>query len=252
MATKKKAAKLVPKKPAAKKITKKSAPKLSPISKVKGKLSKVAPKKTAPKLTKPTPKASAKKLTVKPKVVLSKPPKLVQRPLSKVGAKPAPKAAAAKKNAGATKPKKHKDPSLDYRMLRKYTAPALEKLVEDVAGIRATIKSDGGDSPLAAWELIDFLKASENVIPEWKLKKMPPPDGKPRKKGRPSKEDLAARAGAVKPLQKNQAAAAIAKVRAVAAKAGVPAKLSGPGFKPVTNGVAKPRPVIKLVRPAAN
>jgi len=241
MAAKKKAAKPVAKKLAAKKIVKKSAPKLSPISKIKGKLKKPATKKLAPK--KAVAKAPVKKLApkgkpvVKPKIVL-KPPKLAQKPVTQLGAKPVAKKAKAK------------DPTTDYRNLRKYTHLKLGELAADVTGIRATIGSDGGDAPLAAWELIDFLKASESIIPEWKQKKMPAPDGKPRKRGRPSKADLAAREGAVKPLQGNQAAAAIAKVKANAVKAGirpaapvVAAPKVVPGA-PVVNGVKK---IFKLV-----
>jgi hypothetical protein len=41
--------------------------------------------------------------------------------------------------------------------------------------------------PLTADELITYLEALEQEMPEWRLKRGPTPDGKPRKRGRPRK-----------------------------------------------------------------
>lgn len=249
MATiKKKAAKPVPKKAPAKAVKKKTI-------KAKAVIKTLKSKPTAKKL-KPKAAASRKGL-IKPRQPKGPPVKklapkgkpAVKKPIVKPAA---PKVAAAKpKTPGKTKPQK--DPTTDYRNLRKYTHLKLTEIAENVSGIRAAIGSEGGDAPLAAWELLDFLKEQENVIPEWKAKKLPPPDGKPRKRGRPSKKDIEAKAGQVKPLASKAAAkSALDKVKKMGKPAAQPA--AAPVVKPaiklgLANGAG--RPVIKLVRQPA-
>ena len=79
------------------------------------------------------------------------------------------------------------DRASDYRRCRKYTAFRLAELARDGAPeLRAAIGSTA-TGPLLASELVTFLFAQEQTIPAWKLKKLPPLDGVPRKRGRPRK-----------------------------------------------------------------
>lgn len=228
----KKLAKPAAKKPAPRKLTKKAV--VKPVKKL-GKKHTPAAVARASQLKKPAPKAKApvKKLSA-PKKAAKKviaAPKKLSKPAPVVVKKHEPSAAArkimgmsAKKPtpvARASKPKAKpiKDPTKDYRNLRKYTHVKLAEIAENVVEIRATIKSAGGEAPLAAWELLDYLKGQEGLISEWKAKKLPPADGKPRKRGRPSKADLEARAAKPKVLQtKGQAVIALDKVKALGAK----------------------------------
>jgi hypothetical protein len=75
-----------------------------------------------------------------------------------------------------------------YRKRRKYTVAMLaEHLTEEAAArIRDGICSTA-EGRLFADELVAFLRTQEAVTPEWKLKRMPPPDGIPRRRGRPPK-----------------------------------------------------------------
>ena len=79
------------------------------------------------------------------------------------------------------------DRASDYRKSRKYTAFRLAELARDcVSEVRDAIGSTA-TGPLLASELVTFLLAQEQTIPAWKLKKLPPLDGVPRKRGRPRK-----------------------------------------------------------------
>lgn len=244
--------KKVTKKPAPRKLTpKKPAAKKASLQKRQVTVKRAAVKKvTAKKLT---PKKAPMKLAPKKLAVAAKPAVKKHEPSAaarKIMGMPIKKMAAARPTAAVRKPipkaaAAAKDPTKDYRNLRKYTHLKLEEIAQSVAEIRATIKSDGGDAPLAAWELTTYLAAIEIIVPDWKLKKLPAPDGKPRKRGRPSKADIAARSGAPMVLQtKAQATTAMAKVKTFVAKAGVPS-LASPN---ITTGAALPvRPLLKLV-----
>ena len=232
-----------PAKKAAPKLVKKSAPKkLVKKPAAKAPVRKLAPKPAAKPKTPAPKKAQVKKLAAPKKAAKAViAPKKLAKPVVKLAAKkPTPVQRATPPKATPAK-----DPTKDYRNLRKYTHLKLEEIAQSVAEIRATIKSDGGDAPLAAWELTTYLAAIEIIVPDWKLKKLPAPDGKPRKRGRPSKADIAARSGAPMVLQtKAQATTAMAKVKTFVAKAGVPS-LASPN---ITTGAALPvRPLLKLV-----
>lgn len=75
-----------------------------------------------------------------------------------------------------------------YRKRRKYTVLTLSEHVtaEGASRLRDAIGSST-EGPLLASELIAFLRTQEAIIPEWKRKRLPPPDGVPRKRGRPRK-----------------------------------------------------------------
>lgn len=76
-----------------------------------------------------------------------------------------------------------------YRRRRKYTVQRLEEFETDerVAAVRQAIGSSQ-EGPLTVAEQNRFLRAQEVVVPEWKLRRLPPPDGVPRKRGRPRKQ----------------------------------------------------------------
>jgi hypothetical protein len=76
-----------------------------------------------------------------------------------------------------------------YRRRRKYTVPKLAEFGTDerTAEVRHAIGSTS-DGPLTVGELVSFLRAQENVTPEWRLRRLPSPDGMPRKRGRPRKQ----------------------------------------------------------------
>ncbi len=76
-----------------------------------------------------------------------------------------------------------------YRRRRKYTVSKLAEFGtnERTAEVRHAIGS-ASDGPLTVGELVSFLRAQETVTPEWNLRRLPPPDGVPRKRGRPRKQ----------------------------------------------------------------
>jgi hypothetical protein len=145
------------------------------------------------------------------RMVLKKP----ALPAPKV-ALPAPKKAAALPPPAAKKvaaPAPAAEATGDYRKARKYTAASLLSLFtsKPVGELRARIsKTPEGLPGLSLKEAIGYLQAIESDIPDWKAKRGPTPDGKPRRKGRPPKNAPAA----VLPPPKTDAAATLAKAAA--------------------------------------
>jgi hypothetical protein len=213
----KKVIKLPAKKPAAKKVV---ARKLAIKLPAKKPAAKVVARKLAIKL--PAKKPAAK-------VVARKAP-LARRPQAKVAAKPIAKP-AAKKSALA-------EGVSTYRTLRKYTVPKLRELLADRPADETAVK------------FVRYVAGLESQMPDWKAKRLPPPDGKPRKRGRPSKEELAKREGKVVAAAPAKAADAIAKAKAggivppprfaVATPKTAPAPFRPPAPK------AAPKPVFRL------
>lgn len=198
-AFKKPVAKLVRKKPAFKKPAPKAAPKKKPAF-------------NAAKSPVAMARASINKLAAgKVKIPIVR---KIAGPSSK--AKPAFKkpAVAAAPKIGKSVPKKDAAdaPAGEYRSMRKYTVPKLRPLLTDemTKVIRAKIKSTlGPGNLLSAKELVDYLAALEADVPDWRTKRAPAPDGKPRKRGRKSKAELEAMKAAIKPVA--NAAATLAK-----------------------------------------
>lgn len=125
------------------------------------------------------------------------PPTFQSKPAApKPTAVAAPKAAAPKKTRG---PSKKDYFGKSYHQLRKWTVVKLEELLsaDSVAVIRAKIGSKFS-GVLRADELLAYCKQVENEEPTWKSPP-PLPNGEKRKRGRPSKADLAARAAAITP-----------------------------------------------------
>jgi hypothetical protein len=111
-------------------------------------------------------------------------------------------------------------PEDDYRKLRKWTTPKLEAFLLDhvAASIRTTIKSKASGE-LKATELVLYLKAIEDEAPP-KVASAPKakdPDAPKKKRGRPSKAELAAREtnGTVTPHPEPDTAIAAAKTGAL-------------------------------------
>lgn len=86
----------------------------------------------------------------------------------------------------------------DYRKLRKYTTSSLQPFIAEthVPVLRTQIGSRH-TGPLLATELIDFLKTQED---QKKPVREAPADGSPKRRGRPSKAEIAARSNGVVPV----------------------------------------------------
>jgi hypothetical protein len=97
---------------------------------------------------------------------------------------------------GGKPPKAPKNPKDDYRGMRKYTAKKLATYLDEefLPSLRARIGRGDDGTVLAAWELLNYIEAVEGDMPDWKAKRQPPADGVPRKRGRPTKAERAARA----------------------------------------------------------
>jgi hypothetical protein len=167
--------------------------------------------KNLPKKKLPVKKVPA----VKPKAAAAKklpPPK---KPAVAVGLKPkAAKPPAAKKEA---KPARTPvDPSLDYRKLRKYTVPMLDGIIKEL-GAEAGLK-----------DLMRRLRKLEAAKRDWKGER----SGGPKKRGRPSKADIAAR----------EKAAKLAKLKPVADAAAVFARAKAGGLVPPRKAPPAPPP----------
>ena len=269
MAAKKKTAKVAPKKAAAKKTApapKKAAAKKAAPAPAK----KVAPapvKKPAPVAAKPAPKPAP--VAAKPKPVIALPAKPQLRVLPKPVAVAVAPAAPAKRPgmplklpltrpvaaaAKTAKPKKAKTPKPNqYIGARKYTHLKLAAMLEQpgfLQHVRGIIGSHQVSATLLASELVAFLEAEEANPSEWKKKNTPRPDGQPKKRGRPSKADLEARANGVTPIATvTHAKAAIANVKRLMPKAAVAV-----APKAVVNGASTmiaTRPVLRLARPVS-
>lgn len=178
------------------------------------------------------------------KFVIKKPVAAPAKPALKPAPAPVAKAAPVAKPVKKAKPAA--EAAQEYRHLRKYTKLKLSELVQDVTTIRHAIGTPKATGDLKVSELLAYLDKIESDTPEWRKKSNPAPDGQPRKRGRPSKADIAAREAAVKTLgSPGQEAAAISKVKSFAKKA-APAPAAP---------VAKPAPVaakkILIKRPAA-
>lgn len=199
------------------------APVSRPLSLPKGSL--IVPK-TAPSLAlKPAPaalpvlKPAIKPLAIKPATI----------PVLKPAAS-APVAVAAPKAAKAPKEKVVTDPN-DYRNLRKYTHLKLTEVATALAVEHGL--TDVNELPYGT--LLEKLVSLEAVVNDWKKAKMPLPNGQKRKRGRPSKAELAARANQVQSISVADANKKVADLKARFA----PKPMVLP--KPVgTNGIVKP------------
>lgn len=192
------------------------------------------------------PKAVAKKLppVKKPVVAAKLPPQLPVKPAKRiphdsvVSMVPKAKAPPPKPKAKA-EPKKSRtpiDPALDYRKLRKYTVPMLSAILEEL-GAEATTK-----------DLLKKLRKLEGQKKDWKAERNN--DGVPRKRGRPSKADLEARAKAAK-LAKLKPVADPAAVFAKAKAGGlVPARKAPPAPPPKAVAAAPKKVVLHFKKPA--
>lgn len=226
---------------------------------------KVAKKKPVPTKKKPVQKKVATKKQVKPstkktskkaqvakkrKPVMNVAAKPIPKPAPKPVAKPAAKPVAKAAPVVAPKAKRAAPAVSDYRNCRKYTHPKLTEMLADEASIRAAL-NNGNEGTLAAWELVEYLKILETVVPDWKkaaLTREAQDPSQKRRRGRPSKADIAARAAAVKPLV-NKAQADNAMAKAAAFSKGAPALAP----KPVALGAPLrlvPRLLVKPVSSA--
>lgn len=149
----------------------------------------------------------------------------VKKAAPKKAPKKAPKLAVKAAPRPAAKPtgRVPVDPSLDYRKLRKYTVPMLEGIIKDL----------GPDAGLK--DLMRKLRKLEAQKRDWKGER----SGGPKKRGRPSKADIAAR----------EKAAKLAKLKPVADAAAVFARAKAGGLVPPRK--APPVAPPKLVPPPA-
>lgn len=185
---------------------------------------------------------AAKKVALKIKKPVVKKAAPVRAPARKLPARP-PRAVAkpvVPKKAKAKVPVVGPEGSNLYRGLRKYTVPKLKMLLE------------GRDPAETAVKFVRYIASLESQMPDWKAKRLPPPDGKPRKRGRPSKADIAAREGKVTPAKPTKAADVVAKAKAgsivppprfQAPKPVAPAK---PAFRVPAVAPVPPKPLFRL------
>ncbi len=167
-------------------------------------------------------------------------------PVSVKAAKKVPAAVPAKKMAAlpakrpvkavAEKPASKRELSdTDYRKLKKYTHVMLAEMItpEGAKEVRARIGSTRGGE-LRAEELVQFLAEREADLSPWKQRRLPNPDGTPKKRGRPRKDA----APVVAPPPRTKASAVLGK----AAKGGVlPKKAAPPPAKAPAAPAAAPR-----------
>lgn len=144
--------------------------------------------------------------SVKPVVAKSVPAKAVKAaPIAKA----VPKGHVEKTPVARSKG----DPTQDYRGQRKHTVVFIESYLADPATLRARIGS-AKKGPLTLDELMQFLREIENDPRKSQLRGQPGPDGKPRKPGRPRKDEAVAVAPAKVNSKATLAAAAAGKTLA--------------------------------------
>lgn len=154
-------------------------------------------------------------------------PKIVKPVAVKTATKSVPAKAVAKPvKQEAPVVKSKGDPSQDYRGWRKHPVKFIERYLEDPVALRARIKGMKDASlvklcgDITLFELVMYLRAIENDPRKSQLRGQPGPDGKPRRPGRPRKEEAVAAPPAKVNTKATLAAAAAGKT--LAKKAAVP------------------------------